>query len=158
MRNNMKSQRGNVIVYALVGLVLFGVLAGSIYWIRNRSTPAPVASNNQTQEETKTEVKQDETPAQSAEESAAGNSEAQTPSGTGTPNTSGAPATTPAPVQSSRDTATPTTPESQTPRTGPSPTAVAASGPLENSLISSLVLGTATFAGASYVRSRRSHI
>ncbi len=146
MRNTMKSQRGNVIVYALVGLVLFGVLAGSIYWVRQRSNPAPVASDNQTQQQTDTEVKQDETPAQSAEESAAGTTESQ--SGTGSSN----------PVQSNRDTATPPAPESQTPRTGPSPAAVAASGPLENSLISSLVLGTATFAGASYVRSRRSHI
>ncbi len=143
MRNTMKSQRGNVIVYALVGLVLFGVLAGSIYWVRQRSTPAPVARDNQTQEQTKTEVKQDETPTKSAEESAA-----STDNGTGSSSA----------AQSNRDTATPQTPESQTPRTGPSPDAVAASGPLENSLISSLVLGTATFAGASYVRSRRSHI
>ncbi|MEO5691048.1 MAG: hypothetical protein ABIQ64_02580 [Candidatus Saccharimonadales bacterium] len=150
----MKSQRGNVIVYALVGLVLFGVLAGSIYWVRQRSTPAPVATNNQTQEQTKTEVKQDENPAQSAEKPAAGNSETQTPSGPGTSSGTGSSN----PVQSNRDTTNPSKPESQTPRTGPSPAAVAASGPLENSLISSIVLGTATFAGTSYVRSRRSHI
>ena len=62
----MKSQRGNIIVYALVGLVLFGILLGSIWWIRQRSTPAPVATDNQTQQQTDTEVKQDETPANPA--------------------------------------------------------------------------------------------
>ena len=137
----MKSQRGNIIVYALVGLVLFGILLGSIWWIRQRSTPAPVATDNQTQQQTDTEVKQDETPANPAAETpAAQGDQQQTQTGNNQPQRGGG-------------AATPATPESQTPRTGPS--AVAASGPLENTLISSLVLGAATFAGTSYARSRR---
>lgn len=129
-------QRGNIIVFVLIGLVLFGVLLGSVWWLKDRFTGAPVATDTTQQTtETDTDIKQDQNPRDEAADSE---------------DTAPATSDTSAPA---RDAATPQTPESQTPRTGPSE--VAASGPLENTLLSSLALGTAVFLGTSFARSRR---
>lgn len=136
----MKSQRGNIIVYLLIGLVLFGLLLGGLWWVRNRvaNTPtAPVVTTQPQNTTPETDVKQDEKPAESPTETTPGG---QSQTGTTTPNTQAPPAAL--------------LPESQTPRTGPSPQAVAASGPLENTLISSLMLAGVTYIGVLFSRSR----
>ena len=156
----MKSERGNIIVYLLVGVVLFGLLLGGLWWVKARVADKPSAPIATTEEQNKpttdTEVNQDGTPEQKKPEETTTGTEATTP----TPPVAPAPPvpapTTPAPV-----TPAPTTPpavlppESQTPRTGPSPNNVAASGPLENALGTSFGLGVIAYLGTSFVRSRR---
>lgn len=150
----MKSERGNIIVYLLVGVVLFGLLLGGLWWVKARvaDTPTtPVATTedqNKPTTETDTAVDQDGTPEQKpAEEAAPSTPEPAAPA----PAT---PAPTPAPV-----TPAPTTPvlppESQTPSTGPSPNNVAASGPLENAVGTAFGLGVLAYLGTSFARSRR---
>lgn len=172
----MKSERGNIVVYLLVGLVLFGVLLGGVWWVKNRvaNKPTPVGT---TQEEktvqpgTDTQVDQDKAPETKPEETkpAETKPEEQAPSTSSVPATP-APETNNAGGISSSASSTPTTngaatnrgtdlaalpPESRMASTGPSPTNVAASGPLENALGTSLGLGIVTFLGSSYVLSRK---
>jgi cytoskeletal protein RodZ len=154
----MKSERGNIIVYLLVGVVLFGLLLGGLWWVKARvaDTPAaPVATTGeQDKSTTETEVNQDGTEQQPTEEAATGTENTPTTSAP----TSPAPApATPAPSTTTPAPSTPAPlpPESQTPNTGPSPNGVAASGPVENAIGTSLGLGVLAYLGTSYVRSRR---
>jgi cytoskeletal protein RodZ len=152
----MNSERGNIIVYALVGLVLFGILLGSLWWVKSQVADAPDAPVATTEEQSKpktdTEVNQDTTQQGTTSQDAA-------PADT----TPQAPSTSPqqtAPVQTAPATppasaAPATPPESQTPRTGPSPNNVAASGPVDSTIGTSLALGVIAYFGTSFVRSRR---
>ena len=151
----MKSERGNIIVYLLVGVVLFGLLLGGLWWVKARVADKPGGSIATTEEQnkpgTETNVEQDRTPEQKPSEEATTETEA-------TPSTPAAPApTTPAPSTPAPVTPAPVAPapESQTPRTGPSPSGVAASGPVENMIGTSIGLGVLVYFGTSFVRSRR---
>jgi|JI10StandDraft_1071094.scaffolds.fasta_scaffold305554_2 cytoskeletal protein RodZ len=152
----MKSERGNIIVYLLVGVVLFGLLLGGLWWVKARvadKPSAPVATTNeQNKPTTETEVNQDGTQETKPSEETTTEAEA-------TPSTPAVPApTSPAPTPAAvtpAPTASALPPESQTPRTGPSPSNVAASGPLENALGTSFGLGVLAYLGTSFVRSRR---
>lgn len=153
----MKSERGNIIVYLLVGVVLFGLLLGGLWWVKARVADKPGGSIATTEERdkptTETNVDQDKTPEQKPTEEVTTETEAA-PS-TPEPVTPPAP-TTPAPAPVTPGPTTPALPpESQTPRTGPSPGNVAASGPLESALGTSLGLGVLAYLGTSFVRSRR---
>ncbi len=151
----MKSERGNIIVYLLVGVVLFGLLLGGLWWVKARVADKPGGSIATTEDRdkatTETEVSQDAPEQKPSEETtteaAPSNPEPVAPAPT-------TPAPTPAPV-----TPAPTTPvlppESQTPRTGPSPDNVAASGPLENAVGTAFGLGVLAYLGTSFARSRR---
>lgn len=151
----MKSERGNVVVYLLVGLVLFGLLLSGAWWVKNQSSraTAPVASTDKTQPQTETKVSQDDKPAKTDNKPAENQPKptpAPTPASPAPSNPAPAPVPTPAP------SVAPTRPESQTPRIGTTgPSSVASSGPLEDAITSSLLIGGVTFATASYLRSRR---
>lgn len=155
----MKSERGNVVVYLLVGLVLFGLLLSGAWWVKNQSSRAtsPVATSSQPKPETETKVTQDEKPA--SEQKPADNQARPNPTPTPTPApTPASPApSNPTPAPAPAPNVAPSRPESQTPRIGTTgPSAVASSGPLEDAITSSILIGGATFATASYLRSRRS--
>lgn len=188
----MRSERGNIVVYLLVGLVLFGLLISGIWWVKRQagsSLKSPVATQNApAKPSTDTKVSQDEKPTQTDPEKPA-NSPENTPAsndggqtGQSAPSTatptppSNTPTTAPSSGTSSSSTITPSVtppssqtvpnqnaspvvparPESQTPHvatTGPS--SVASSGPLEDMIVSSVLIGGVVFAVTSYARSRR---
>lgn len=153
----MRSQRGNIIVYLLVGIVLFSALIGTMWWVKNRvaTTPAPVATTEQTQKSgTETKVDQDSKPETTNEQTNTGSAEEQKPD---TSQTTTPPSTSTQPGSGSGASSNTTLPpESQTPRTGPAPSNVAASGPIENAMGTSLGLGIITYLASSFVRSRKS--
>lgn len=144
----MKSERGNIIVYVLVGLVLFGALAGSVWWVNNRAqteTQAPVATESAPAEDGTTETSVDQDAVSAPQPDSAASSDDQPVA-----NNPEQPAPTPASPQ------TPTlAPESQTP-SNPTPAQVANAGPVENSLMTASGLGVIAYLSSLYVRSRRS--
>ena len=155
----MRSERGNIVVYIIVGLALFGALLTGVWWVKShapKTVAAPhVATSKDEAKMTETTIKQDET-------SKPNESSAATDQATPAPSTSN---TTPAPTipgdypsqSSSTSTttpsATPPKPESQTPHATSGP--VAASGPVEDSIMNALALGGAVYIVAAYLRSRR---
>ena len=173
----MKSERGNIVVYLLVGLVLFGVLLGGVWWVKNRvankATPVATTQDEKTvQPGTDTQVDQDKAPETKPEESkpAETKPEEQSPSSPSIPATPAPETNNSGGSTNSSNSETPATngtatsrgtdlaalpPESRMASTGPSPANVAASGPLENALGTSLGLGIVTFLGSSYVLSRK---
>lgn len=152
----MNNERGNIIVYLLVSLALFGVLLGGAWWVKNRAgaagTPAtPVATSAEKKstpkaDQPQTTVNQDATPSQTS-----GNTSSNTQSQATTPSTS---QPSPQTMPPKDDKPTTPRPESQTSSAG-SPRAVASSGPVEDSLVTAMLLGTATYTMHSFVRSRR---
>jgi cytoskeletal protein RodZ len=167
----MKSERGNIIVYLLVGLVLFGVLVGGVWWVKNRvaNKPTPVATTTEqkvVQPGTDTKVDQDSKPATKPAETkpaeqpapAAPATPAQPTTPQNTTNNSSTPATgsTSGTTNGRASDLAALPPESRTASAGPSPNNVAATGPLENAIGTSLGLGIVTFLASSFVRSRKS--
>ncbi len=164
----MSSERGNIIIYLLVSLALFGAMLGGIWWVKNRigstsrtqapSVTAP-ASNKTAQEKTpETVVKQHATPKdnsgnqpQNQSNTAGSNSNSASSQSSNTEAGSGSGITTMPPKD---DEPTVPRPESQTPHK-PSPSTVASSGPVEDTILSAFLLGIATFALHSFVRSRQ---
>lgn len=173
----MKSERGNIIVYLLVGLVLFGVLIGGVWWVKNRvaNKPATVATTKEektVQPSTDTKVDQDKTPdnnpaetkpeeskpaetkpAEQPAPAAPATPAPETNTRSTTPSTSGNTSST-TPATSGNDLAA-LPPESRTASAGPSPNNVAASGPVENAIGTSLGLGIITFLASSFMLSRK---
>lgn len=148
----MHRQRGNIVIYLLVGMVLFGMLLTGIWWTKTRVSRAvttPQAVQPTVDKTVETTLDQDSrAPVQ------------DTTKATPSPDTTSAQPAAPAYPSQTSSTATttpsaaPTKPESQTPRTaaaGP----VAASGPVEDSLVSAALLGSVAYATTMYVRSRR---
>ncbi len=153
----MKTESGNVVVYLLVGLVLFVVMMSGIWWVKQRShtvTPPTPTVTQTTDESPETAVDQD---AVSQQRSTDNSSRSASRSADSQPTTPTQPAQSPqsSTSNSTSPTTTPSRPESQTPRTGPSPTAVASSGPTEDRLFMAAGLGMVAFFGTSYARSRR---
>jgi cytoskeletal protein RodZ len=145
----MQSERGNAIIYVLVGLVLFGAMLGGLWWVKNRvgtvqSAPVAVQETTKTDATTDTVVDQDTVPSDDTQSST---TEAQT-SSTDTTQPSAA-TTTPNSAISQLP------PESQTGQVKSSPNSVASSGPTENSLIAATALGIVAYLGTSFARSRR---
>lgn len=151
----MESQRGNIIVYLLIGLVMFGALLSGLWWIKTRAggeKPTVVAEESQSAQNDKktpaeTSVEQDAVPA--TDEPTPTPAPAATPAPANNP-----PAQRPAPSAPQTQPVLP--PESQTNRT-PKPNEVASSGPVENGLITASGLGVLAYLSTSYVRSRRTH-
>lgn len=166
----MSSERGNIIVYLLVSLALFGSMLGGIWWVKNRigstsRTQSPAvtapASNKTAQEKApETVVDQDAAPtanpdnqSQNQSSTAGSNSNSASSQPSNTQAGSGSGATTMPPKD---DVPTTSHPESQTSHK-PSPSTVASSGPVEDTVMSALLLGIATFALHSFVRSPKSY-
>lgn len=170
----MKSERGNVIIYLLIGIVLFGAMLTGVWWVKKKNTQtvsAPIATNSQ---------KQSDSPETTIHQDAGGSTQAQseqnnsgTPSTTGSATTPQATAPSPQYPQQSSSTSTnqpsnssqsatnttpsagPSTPESQTAPTGTThANGVAATGPVED-MTSALALGGVIYTATLYVRSRR---
>lgn len=165
----MKSERGNIVVYLVVGLVLFGLLLTGIWWVKSRapkavSTPQIAQTDNKkADDKPETTINQDEggttpTGASSSQNNdastpAANNASDQATTGQSTPPSSDYPSQTSS-TATTTPSAAPTRPESQTPNlteTGP----VAASGPVEDSFMSALALGGAAYMSTAYARSRK---
>lgn len=155
----MKSERGNIVVYLLVSLVLFGVLLTGMWWVKRQAPHTAVRAPQTTQTtpqtpQTETKISQDDAaPVEPARNTPA----AETPApqtGTTPPSSNGGGET------SSTSTTTPhqatPRPESQTPHVSASdPRNVASSGPVEDSIVSSTILGGIVYAGVLFARSRQ---
>lgn len=157
----MKSERGNIVVYLVVGLVLFGLLLTGLWWVKSRapktvSVPQVVQTKEKSSDKPETKINQDEggsTPTGSSSTTSSDQSTTDT-NNTTTPPSSDYPQQTSSTATSTPSVA-PSRPESQTPNTlanGP----VAASGPVEDSLMSAIALGGAAYMSTAYVRSRKS--
>lgn len=177
----MDPQRGNIIVYLLVGLAFFGLMTAGIWWVKNRPhdisviaglaqqapAAAPDAKTGNTPPPSQTDTPEPETkPDSTARQQPQNqpNSGSAVPGGQGAPGSAprsapspapqaSAPATGPSAAMPPEDDAEPR-PESQTRHTS-SPDAVASSGPLEDAATAAMLLGAVTFLVHSFVRSRR---
>lgn len=130
----MKSQRGNIIIFLLIGLILFGSISGGLWWLKNRASDVA------------------EGPATTAEQSADGEQAGRV--GTNTDNPEATEATESAPDEN-REQA-PVTGDTDSSISVSGPSSVASSGPTEDRLLMASGLGVLTFATTSYLRSRRS--
>lgn len=172
----MRSERGNIVIYLLVSLVFFGLLLTGMWWVKKQAARTMSVAPTTTQKtdkkpEVETKISQDDVRAdkdrQTASDATVGaNSTPPADTGrtssTATTNSSpsSSPATTPQPLgggptASSSPSTTPP-PESQMPHvssTGPSN--VASSGPVEDALLSSTVLGGVVYVGVLFARSRQ---
>lgn len=147
----MNSERGNIIVYLLIGLVMFGAVAGSLWWLQTRAGDEQQPAS--TSEER--EADNDQAPAeQPAADPAPANGGDTAPSDTEPAGRAPA-ADTPATASPTNDQPV-TTSDATTPPAQPTPTQVAPAGPVENSMLMAASLGMIAFAATSYARSRRS--
>jgi len=153
----MKSERGNIVIYLLVGLALFAVLLTGLWWVKSQA-PKTVAAPETTQTTTnttpsvETTINQDDRGATTTEPTTPDTSTStttspQTPSQDYPSQTSSTSTTTPS------SSAAPTQPESQTPHST-SIVPVAASGPVEDSIMTALALGGVAYVTTAYIRSR----
>ncbi len=148
----MKSERGGIVVYLIIGLVLFGALLGGVWWVKQRTVVAGDATQKTTTpgtSQTDTQVSQDAQPERDA--------------------TSEEATSTPTPAASSADypqqTSSTATTQSSTTATIPSPSSsgstaaagnkpVANTGPAEDAALTAVALATLSYVAVAYVRSR----
>lgn len=142
----MQSQRGNIIVYLVVGLVLCGAFLTGLWWVKRQSTPVAVVSTTSRAGDkaasTETRINQDDSGTKSA-------------AGTDSTTEQGTSADFPQQTSSTSTTQPSLAPESQTPPTGASHSdGVANTGPAEDAFLTALVMGVLTYLGTHFVRSR----
>ena len=161
----MQSERGNVVVYLLIGLVLFGAMLSGVWWVKkqvSKPVSVPIATNSQNKSTTpETTIQQDtggtagSQPTDQQSQSVPSQSSPEFPQQTSSTSTSEP--STGRSESSSQQTSTPSTPESQTAPTGTTHAAgLANTGPVEDGIVSAMLLGIATYAFVLYARSRRS--
>lgn len=130
----MSSERGNIVVYTLVGLLLFGAMLGTFWWVRKADNKPVVVTG----------VAKDETSKNKSPETKVNQDEVVT----GTPSKGDESA------QTAQNTPTVTAPAPTIGTASSTNSDVAATGPTEDRIIVALGLGALIFLGSSYIRSR----
>ena len=145
--NRRDNQRGGVVVFAVVGILLVGLLAGALYVGKQRSevakqnAPKPIAIDTEMEATSAAKTKQSDTKASPPQQATKDSKPASTPS---TPSTSS--------TSTTRNTAPSATPApASVARSGPS-AVVPATGPSDVALIV-VVASVVTFVSAVFYRS-----